>query len=79
MLSIPGSSAGRALKSLFRFILSFNDLVAQLVEHRTFNAGVAGSNPSGITFCELAQRQSNWLISGRSGSRNSHSQLLSAS
>ncbi len=25
------------------------DFVAQLVEHRTFNAGVEGSNPSGIT------------------------------
>ena len=27
------------------------DFVAQLVEHRTFNAGVMGSNPIGITFC----------------------------
>ena len=27
------------------------DFVAQLVEHRTFNAGVMGSNPIGITKC----------------------------
>ncbi len=26
-----------------------NDSVAQLVEHYTFNVGVLGSNPSGIT------------------------------
>ena len=26
-----------------------NDSVAQLVEHNTFNVGVLGSNPSGIT------------------------------
>lgn len=25
------------------------DLVAQLVEHNTFNVGVLGSNPNGIT------------------------------
>ncbi len=25
------------------------DLVAQLVEHNTFNVGVLGSNPSGVT------------------------------
>ena len=28
---------------------SFGDLVAQLVEHNTFNVGVLGSSPSGIT------------------------------
>ena len=28
---------------------SCNDSVAQLVEHYTFNVGVLGSNPSGIT------------------------------
>ena len=26
------------------------DSVAQLVEHNTFNVGVLGSNPSGITY-----------------------------
>jgi hypothetical protein len=26
-----------------------NDFVAQLVEHNTFNVGVLGSSPSGIT------------------------------
>ncbi len=26
-----------------------NDLVAQLVEHSTFNAGVVGSSPTGVT------------------------------
>lgn len=29
---------------------SFGDLVAQLVEHNTFNVGALGSSPSGITF-----------------------------
>jgi hypothetical protein len=28
---------------------SFGDLVAQLVEHNTFNVGAQGSNPCGIT------------------------------
>lgn len=28
------------------------DLVAQLVEHYTFNVRVLGSNPSGITFIQ---------------------------
>ena len=27
------------------------DLVAQLVEHNTFNVGVTGSNPVGVTIC----------------------------
>ena len=30
-----------------------NDSVAQLVEHYTFNVGVLGSNPSGITEKDL--------------------------
>ncbi len=30
-------------------IVSTVDLVAQLVEHNTFNVGVLGSNPNGIT------------------------------
>ena len=30
-------------------IVFSNDSVAQLVEHYTFNVGVLGSNPSGIT------------------------------
>jgi hypothetical protein len=32
-----------------RFLQKVNDSVAQLVEHYTFNVGVLGSNPSGIT------------------------------
>ena len=43
-------------ESRFEPLMDNFDLVAQLVEHLTFNEGVAGSNPSGITFCELAQR-----------------------
>ena len=31
----------------------FSDLVAQLVEHNTFNVGVLGSSPSGITYNTL--------------------------
>ena len=30
-------------------VLKNDDLVAQLVEHNTFNVGVLGSNPSQIT------------------------------
>ena len=30
-----------------------NDLVAQLVEHNTFNVGALGSSPSGITIIRL--------------------------
>ena len=30
------------------------DLVAQLVEHGTFNAGVVGSSPTGVTKSNLA-------------------------
>jgi hypothetical protein len=29
--------------------VTFGDLVAQLVEHNTFNVGALGSSPSGIT------------------------------
>ena len=29
--------------------MTFYDLVAQLVEHNTFNVGALGSSPSGIT------------------------------
>ena len=34
---------------LFLHPLCLVDLVAQLVEHNTFNVGALGSNPSGIT------------------------------
>ena len=30
-----------------------DDLVAQLVEHNTFNVGVLGSSPSGITKAQI--------------------------
>ena len=37
-------------KSEEQFFVFFQvDLVAQLVEHNTFNVGVLGSSPSGIT------------------------------
>jgi hypothetical protein len=36
-----------SLRSVFKIV--FFDPVAQLVEHYTFNVGVLGSNPSGIT------------------------------
>lgn len=44
------------LASLFngQAILPFNDSVAQLVEHHTFNVGVMGSNPIGVTNLSLA-------------------------
>lgn len=41
-----------------------DDSVAQLVEHYTFNVGVLGSNPSGITrniSKGLKSSQINWL------------------
>jgi hypothetical protein len=34
-----------------------DDSVAQLVEHYTFNVGVLGSNPSGITKVDIKNRQ----------------------
>ena len=34
------------------------DSVAQLVEHNTFNVGVLGSNPSGITKSRLKSHKS---------------------
>ena len=34
------------------------DSVAQLVEHYTFNVGVLGSNPSGITFKVIITHES---------------------
>lgn len=44
------------LASLFKghSILPFKDSVAQLVEHHTFNVGVMGSNPIGVTNLSLA-------------------------
>ena len=33
----------------FADLFKENDFVAQLVEHNTFNVGVLGSSPSGIT------------------------------
>jgi len=37
------------------------DSVAQLVEHYTFNVGVLGSNPSGITENEKGHSQSGFF------------------
>ena len=34
---------------LFTFALAFKGTIAQLVEHRTENPGVPGSNPGGTT------------------------------
>ena len=39
-----------------------NDSVAQLVEHYTFNVGVLGSNPSGITTNTKATRKGGFLF-----------------
>ena len=39
---------GRALGSR-KILIGYYDLVAQLVEHNTFNVGALGSSPSGIT------------------------------
>lgn len=36
---------------IFQWVFSADDSVAQLVEHNTFNVGVLGSNPNGITYC----------------------------
>gem|GEM_PF-3398530 len=36
---------------------TFDDSVAQLVEHYTFNVGALGSNPSGITSKKVVFRQ----------------------
>ena len=33
----------------WRLVMAGDDSVAQLVEHYTFNVGVLGSSPSGIT------------------------------
>jgi hypothetical protein len=41
-----------------RFLQKVNDSVAQLVEHYTFNVGVLGSNPSGITLTQVKWHQS---------------------
>ena len=41
-----------------RFLQKVNDSVAQLVEHYTFNVGVLGSNPSGITDRLIKVKQS---------------------
>ena len=35
----------------FAYLANTDDLVAQLVEHNTFNVGALGSSPSGITTC----------------------------
>ena len=37
------------MKMYLAYVKNLVDLVAQLVEHNTFNVGVLGSNPSGIT------------------------------
>jgi hypothetical protein len=37
------------LSSVFCYLSSETDLVAQPVEHLTFNQGAAGSNPAGVT------------------------------
>jgi hypothetical protein len=51
---------------IFALAFSNNDSVAQLVEHFTFNEGVLGSNPSGITSCQSnkAQKPENTTFSG---------------
>jgi hypothetical protein len=38
------------------------DLVAQLVEHNTFNVGALGSSPSGITIVSKARRVRAFVI-----------------
>ncbi len=43
--------------TIFALAFSNNDSVAQLVEHFTFNEGVLGSNPSGITSCQSNKAQ----------------------
>ena len=49
------------LHSLYR---NKADSVAQLVEHITFNDGVLGSSPSGITKTERSKNFKSHLISG---------------
>lgn len=39
-----------AIKKSLLLVVIKGDSVAQLVEHNTFNVGVLGSSPSGITF-----------------------------
>ena len=44
------------------------DLLAQLVEHNTFNVGVVGSSPTGITkFCSISITVIIWPCQGRDG------------
>ena len=47
--SIEPSVAIKIRRNLQVDICKSTDLVAQSVEHNTFNVGVLGSNPSGIT------------------------------
>ena len=51
-----GTGSNPVISASFRI-----DLVAQLVEHDTFNVGVAGSNPAGVTTCWVN------LLVGRGG------------
>ena len=64
----------RILKFVFHFI---DDLVAQLVEHNTFNVGVLGSSPSQVTFFNVSSLRGEigrlailrgWCSLGRAGS-----------
>ena len=48
-LKIPFRGLQNAYIFALRFLNGVFDPVAQLVEHYTFNVGVLGSNPSGIT------------------------------
>ena len=42
--------------------MTFYDLVAQLVEHNTFNVGALGSSPSGITHYYKASTNGGFFI-----------------
>ena len=46
--------------TLPRTTIKKEDLLAQLVEHHTFNVGVMGSNPIGVT--NRALMASHWLM-----------------
>ena len=53
---------GIVWRNFRKFSKVYVDLVAQLVEHNTFNVGALGSSPSGITRVEGFERCSNFFV-----------------
>ena len=60
-MASPVAQLVRALKISLLIILWESDFVAQLVEHLTFNEGVPGSSPGGVT---IINHGSSWDSAG---------------